>query len=158
MDKANTYGLIVNPISGALVTGTTSTITTTVTMTPILNGKFAATLAAITNQAGPATDINTGVAFKPMIANQGCALVYCLKAGAVVVAQGPITSMLSGSFSPTPPQFPVIPDDCVPFAYQLLKCSSAAGTITPFTSNWNATGFTNAIVNVATLPDRPQTA
>lgn len=158
MEQLKMMGTSLNPISGALVTGTTNTVTTTVTMTPIAKGKFDTALTAITNQAGPATDINTAAAFKPLIANQGCVLVYCLKAGAVVVAQGPIAAMVSGNFTPTPPQFPVIPDDCVSFAYQLLKCSSAAGTITPFTSNWNATGFTNAIVNVAWLPDRPQTS
>jgi hypothetical protein len=36
------------------------------------------------------------------------------------------------------------------------EAGSTAGTITFGSSNWNATGFTNAIVNIATLPDRPQ--
>jgi hypothetical protein len=48
----------------------------------------------------------------------------------------------------------------VPFAYQVLKAgATASATAIVFgTANWNATGFTNAIVNVAYLPLRPQVA
>ena len=56
------------------------------------------------------------------------------------------------------PEFPTIPDDFCPFAYQVLKAgatASASGVVFG-TTNWNATGFTNVIQNVAFLPSRPQ--
>ena len=49
----------------------------------------------------------------------------------------------------------------VPIAYQILKAgATASATAIVFgTANWNATGFTNAIVNInGTLPERPQVA
>lgn len=57
------------------------------------------------------------------------------------------------------PQFPDIPDDVTPFAYQILKAATDGSTAdaTVFaTANWNATRFTNVIVDVFTLPRRPQ--
>jgi hypothetical protein len=58
------------------------------------------------------------------------------------------------------PQFPVVPDLVTPFAYQVLKAGATASATTVIfgTANWSATGFTNVIVNVFTLPKRPQVA
>jgi len=57
------------------------------------------------------------------------------------------------------PQFPTLPDDFCPIGYQLVRTAPSASAFTPGTSSWTATGITcSTIQNVATLPDRPQTA
>lgn len=153
--------------NGAFVTGTTSTLTTTATIVPVLDGKFKTTLAAITNQAAPTTDYNTGLAFPAIpggasVANtpgSGCVAVYGLVAGVVKVVQGPIASLdMQGNFKHDAPQFPSIPADFVPFAYQVLKAGATASAtaIVLGTASWNATGYTNVIQNVMQLPSRPQ--
>ena len=147
-------------VSGALTaTGAVSTYDTTVAIVHCINGKLLskATVAVGTT---PTTEPVNSVAFTTLTANKGCTMVWCLNAsGTVGVFQGPLATLIAGTFSdPEAPQFPAIPDAWVPFAYQVLKAGATAGTITFGTSLWNATGFTNAIVNVATLPDRPQTA
>jgi hypothetical protein len=44
----------------------------------------------------------------------------------------------------------------VPFAYQLVQTAGTSSAWTFGTSNWNATGVTDAIVDISVLPDRPQ--
>jgi hypothetical protein len=66
-----------------------------------------------------------------------------------------IAGLTAGNFRHAP-SFPHVPDDVCPFAYQVLKHYSEATSVTFGTSNWNTTGFTNVIVNVMQLPDRPQ--
>jgi hypothetical protein len=46
----------------------------------------------------------------------------------------------------------------VPFAYQFCKHYNQASTFTFGSSNWDTTGFTTAIKDVLTLPNRPQTS
>lgn len=143
--------------SGLLTaTGAVTTYDTTVTINYVIGGKIA-TKTAVTTGTTPTTDGVTGSAFTQLTASKGCVMVWCLIAGGTVkVVQGPVMNLdASGNFIDAP-AFPTIPDTMVPFAYQVLKASSAAGTITFGSSNWNATGFTNAIVNVAVLPSRPQ--
>lgn len=145
--------------SGLLTaTGAETVYDTTVTINYVIDGKIA-TKTAVTDGATPTTDYNTGAAFLPMTANQGCIVVWGLIAGGTVkCVQGGIQAMdAAGKFIVAPP-FPTVPGDMVPFAYQVLKAGATAGTITFSSSNWNATGFTNAIVNVAVLPSRPQVA
>lgn len=144
--------------SGALTaTGAETVHDTTVTISFCVNGK-ASTKTAITDGATPTTDYNTGAAFPSLTANKGAAVVWALTAGGTIKCmQGEIVDMSGGNFVTAPP-FPNVPVDVCPFAYQLLKASSTAGTITFGSSNWNATGFTNSIVNVHRLPSRPQIA
>lgn len=157
MDQLTLRGANFCTTSGLLTaTGAETVHDTTVTINYVINGKIA-TKTAITDGATPTTDYATGAAFVAMTASQGCVVVWGLISGGTVkCVQGPIYSLdASGNFL-VAPQFPAIPDDMVPFAYQVLKAGSTAGTITFGSSNWNATGFTNAIVNVAVLPARPQ--
>jgi hypothetical protein len=142
--------------SGALTaTGAETVYDTTVTITGSLDGKII-TKTAVTDGATPTTDAVTGSAFTTLTANKGSVMVWCVNSsGTVKVLQGSVEDMSGGSVL-QPPQCPNIPDTLLPFAYQVLKASSTAGTITFGTSNWSATGFTNAIVNVSVLPNRPQ--
>ena len=144
--------------SGALTaTGTETVYDTTVTISFCINGK-ALTKTAVTDGATPTTDIITGVALETFAANQGCVVLWGLQAdGTVVLAQSEIRTMVEGKFI-NAPEFPVLPDSVCAFAYQVLKADSTAGTITIGTSNWDATGFTNAVVNLLAIPNRPQVA
>ena len=144
--------------SGALTaTGAETVHDTTVTLTYCVNGKHCAK-TAITDGATPTTDHNTGAAFPSLTASKAAVVVWALNAsGTVKCMQGPIVDYDGTNYTPMP-QFPAIPDDVTPFAYQVLKAASTAGTITFGTSNWNATGFTNTIVNVFVLPEHPQTS
>lgn len=158
-------GLTVSHANAALVAGTTSTYTTTVSTAVTINGKWATVLTAQTNTATPTTDINTGAAFVAVPVGSGCALVWGINAaGAIKLAQGPSvvlipgsTSTTSGSFSDAP-QFPQLPDDFCPIGYTLIRTATGSAAFTPGTSSWAATGVTSTFVNVAQLPDRPQTA
>ena len=166
MDILTHRGLTASLSNGLFVTGTTSTLTTTVTIVPVNDGKFQTTLAAISNQAAPTLDATTGLAF-PLIpggasvANtpgSGAIAVYGLIAGVVSVSQGPIEKLdMLGSFI-NAPQFPAIPSTMVPFAYQVLKAGATASAtaIVLGTASWAAAGYTNVIQNVFQLPSRPQ--
>lgn len=141
--------------SGLLTaTGGVTTYDTTATINYVLNGKIA-TKTAVTTGTTPTTGGVSGAAIT-LTANKARCVVWCLISGGTVkVLEGDIVDWDGTAFS-VPPPFPDVPDTYVPFAYQILKAGSTAGTITFGTSNWNATGFTNAIVNVAVLPNRPQ--
>jgi len=152
----------------ALVTGTTSTITTTVTSSHICNGKFQTGLAALTNAVTPTADFNTGLAFPALVgtatAGQGTVVVYGLLEGggsgiaSVKCMMGSIETLdTAGNFT-RPPQFPLIPNNVTPFAYQVLKQFASATSVIFGTSSWAATGFTNVIVPIAQMPLQPQVA
>lgn len=149
------YGQNFCTTSGLLTaTGGVTTYDTTVTINYVLNGKIA-TKTAITAGTTPTTGYVSAAAIT-LTASKARTVVWGLISGGTVkVIEGPIVDWDGVAFL-LPPPFPAIPDDFVPFAYQILKASSAAGTLTFGSSNWNATGFTNAIVNVAVLPSRPQ--
>lgn len=147
----------------ALVAGTTSTYTTTVTSNASIRGYWATALTAQTNTASPTTDVNTGLAFRPLTPNQATVLVWGINtAGAIQLIQGTIVSTLPG-VTTTPggfnlaPQFPSLPDDFVALAYTLVRTAPSAATWTPGTSAWAASGVTSLFRNVSTLPERPQT-
>lgn len=157
MEKRKLYGQNFCTTSGLLTaTGAETVYDTTVTINYVLNGKIA-TKTAVTDGTTPTTDYVSGSAIT-LTANKARTVVWGLISGGTVkVIAGDIVDWDGVAFN-VPPPFPAIPDDFVPFAYQILKAGSTAGTITFGSSNWNATGFTNAIVNVAVLPDRPQTS
>lgn len=155
--------------SGLLTaTGAETVHDTTVTINYVIDGKIA-TKTAITDGATPTTDYVTGAAFPALVGGAsvantpgtGCVVVWGLIAGGTVkCVMGPHERLdMQGNFVRAP-QFPVVPKELVPFAYQVLKAgATASATAIIFgTANWNATGFTNAIVNVAYLPSRPQVA
>ncbi|MDO8547865.1 MAG: hypothetical protein Q7R68_10980 [Nitrospirales bacterium] len=155
--------------SGLLTaTGAETVYDTTVTICFCVNGK-AKTKGAVADQATPTLDYNTGAAFPALVGGasvantpgHGCIVVWGMIAdGTVKCMMGTHESLdMDGNFVHAP-QFPVVPDLVTPFAYQVLKAgATASATAIVFgDSNWNATGFTNAIVNVFTLPKRPQVA
>lgn len=145
--------------AGALTaTGAETVYDTTVVVPFTINGKFYS-LAAITNGVMPLLDGNTGVAFLTLAASRGCLLVFATDASDVVsVYQGNVTVLDTGNDFEVAPVFGSVPDTVTPFAYMVLKNSSAGSTFTIGTSNWNATGATNVIQDIAVLPDRPQEA
>lgn len=159
----NLAGQTINFASAALVAGTTSTYTTTVTTNACIKGKFTTTLSAQTNTASPTTDAVTGLAFVPLTANQATVLVWGLTAaGAIQLMQGGIVptetgvTTTAGNFI-NAPQFPVIPDTVVPIAYCLVRTSPTGSAFTAGTTAWAASGITTStFVNVSTMPDRPQ--
>lgn len=157
MSNLDQRGMNFCTTSGLLTaTGGETVYDTTVTINYAINGKLA-TKTAVTDGATPTTG-NTSAAAITLTASKARVVVWGLKAGGTVaVEEGPIVDYDGTNYSPMP-QFPSIPDNFCPFAYQVLKASSAAGTITFGSSNWNATGFTNTIVNVAVLPEHPQTS
>lgn len=143
--------------SGLLTaTGAETVYDTTVAISYAIQGK-AYSKAAAADGATPTTDGNSE-ALATLTASQGCVMVWALNAaGTVGVFQSDVNALdPSGNFDIVP-DFPSVDlETWCPFAYQVLKAGSTAGTITFGSSNWNATGFTNAIVNVHRLPNRPQ--
>jgi len=161
----NENGITMNFVSCAMVAGTTSTYTTTVTTNAAIKGKFTTALTAQTNTATPTTDAVTSAAFVPLTANQATVLVFGLNAaGAIQMMQGSIVptetgvTTTAGAFI-NAPQFPVIPDTVVPLAYCLVRTSPTGSSFTAGTTSWTASGITTSTFqNVATLPERPQIA
>jgi hypothetical protein len=155
MDQLDNRGVSAAYTSGALTAaGAVTTHDTTISILYANRGRIF-TKTAITTGATPTTDGNTGLAIT-LTANQARAVVWALsQAGAVSVYAGPAVPQSGGAYLEQAPQLPAIPDSVTPFAVQYLEAGSTAGTITFGTSNWNATGFTNTIHNVSTLPDRP---
>ena len=170
MDKSITRGLnLVTTVGLLTATGAVTTYDTTVTIVYAINGK-AATKVAVALGATPTTDYVTGLAFPALIGGgsvanvpgNGCIVVWGLVSGGTVkCVMGPASPLdIQGNFRYNASQFPTVPDDMVPFAYQVLKAgatASASGVVFG-TALWNAAGFTNVIQNVFALPERPQVA
>lgn len=135
----------------------------------IIDGKQI-TKAAVVAGVTPTTDVNTGLAFPALVGGasvantpgHGCIVVWGYNAaGTVKCAMGPHKSLdMAGNFLWDGPEFPAIPNDFCPIAYQVLKAgATASATAIIFgTANWDAAGFTNVIQRVAWLPSRPQVA
>jgi len=158
-------GLTINISNAGFVAGTTSTYTTTVTTAFAINGKFGTTLAAQTNTASPTLDANTGVAFPAILANNCACLVWgTTLAGAIAVCQGPSVATAAGVTTTVgafiaAPQFPGLPENFCPMAYQIVRVSPTGATFTMGSTSWTASGITcTTIRNISTLPDRPQIA
>lgn len=148
-------------------TGAETVHDATVALTYAIDGKLAVK-AAVVDGVTPTTDVNTGLAFPALVGGasvantpgHGCIVVWGYNAaGTVKCAMGPHASLdMQGNFLWDAPQFPALPDDFCPFAYQVCKAgATASATAIIFgTANWNAAGFTQTIVNVAFLPSRPK--
>lgn len=124
-----------------------------------INGK-AYSKATVSGGTAPATDAN-GDAFTALAADQACAFLWMVNAaGTVGVVQGPVVSIdgETDDFKDDGgrPEFPSVPSGWVPFAYSLHQTSGASSAWTFGTSNWNATGLTDVMVDISVLPDRPQ--
>jgi hypothetical protein len=146
---------------GALTaTGAETVYDTTIPILYSVDGKMY-DAEAITEAATPTADPVDSVTFTGLTTQQGCIFVWCLDATATVgVFQGPVESLddqTIGAFNgPDAPDFPPIHEDWCPFAYQVIKHSTGgSGTWNFGTDNWNATGVTDLIVDVANLPLRP---
>jgi hypothetical protein len=158
-----------NLASAALVAGTTNTLTSTVSTSCVIDGKFAVTKGAMTNSSFGTQSITTdanGAAFVPIVgtATTGSAatVVFGINAaGAVKVLQGPQTPCDLGAVAAPgafrlAPQFPAIPDDFCPIAYTIARTSPSVPSVVIGTANW-ANNFTT-FQNIATLPALPQVA
>lgn len=164
MEHLTERGATRNMVSAGFVLGTTSTYTTTVTTTAVIDGVFGTTLGAQTNTASPTTDAFTGSAFRALTPNKSTVLVWGVNlAGAIRLCQGSIedtetgVTTTAGAFLKAP-QFPALPDDFAPIAYNLVRTAPSASTWTPSTSNWTASGVTCSVAkNVSVLPARPRT-
>lgn len=181
MGQANViFGMNLAMNSGAVTaSGASVQITTGAAVATIIRGKFATnvsaaakTLVFVTTAGVAASDANGfAVTSAPVIyggastnalapgGNQGqtLILVHCAFSDGTVKTFWYRSSQLdaTGTFSGSVPQFPGIPDTVTPFAYQILAAGLTAGDVTPGTTNWNATGFTNTVVNIGVLPSRP---
>lgn len=163
MDQLTQRGATRNMVSAAFVLGTTSTYTTTVTTECVIDGVFGTTLAAQTNTASPTTDASTGAAFVALTDNKATVLVWGVTlAGAIALCQGSIedtevgVTTTAGAFLKAP-QWPTLPDDFCPIAYNLVRTAPSASDFTPGTSSWTATGVTcSTAKNISVLPKRPR--
>lgn len=144
-----------------LAAGTTSTLSSTGTLPYAIRGK-AYSRAALSNTATPTTDANTGLAFTPVVTNKGSVFVIGYNAaGSLLACQGSIEALDAAGLFINAPQFPVLPDNFCAVAYEVIRAgSTASGAGWVFgTSNQSAvTGITYALVDVVSLPDRPQIA
>lgn len=140
-----------------LAVGTTTTLTTANTSLYAIGGK-AYSAAGASNAATPTTDASTGAAFVPIGLNKAGVFVICLdSAGALKVVQGTIVNYSDAGVFTDAPQFPVVPDTLTPIGYELVKVISTGSAWTFGTSNQaSQTGITKVLVDVMTLPPRPQ--
>lgn len=128
--------------------------------------------AAVVAGVTPVVDVNTGLAFPALVGGasvanargKGCIVVWGYNAAGVVKCAmgphkqlGPIINAVE-NFEWDGPEFPAIPNDFCPVAYQVLKAGNAASATAIIfgTALWNAAGFTNVIQRVAYLPSRAQ--
>jgi hypothetical protein len=150
-------GVTMATTSAGLTAAGAETVYDTANVLHFAIGGKAYSKAAVTDGTTPTADVD-GNTLATLTANQGCVLLWLInKSGTVGVAQSAVIDLdESGNFKKVP-DFPYYDEDTwCPFAYQVLKAGSTAGTITIGSSNWNATGFTNAIQNVIGMPARPQ--
>lgn len=154
-------------ISLLTATGAETVHDTTVLLNFCINGKGYTKSGTNADQATPTTDYNTGAAFPVLVGGasvagaygNGCVVVWGYNSsGTVKCMMGGHQALDSAGNFIVAPQFPAVPDDICPFAYQVLKAgATASATAIIFgTANWNATGYTNAIVNILCMPSRPQ--
>jgi len=160
MKPSDLYGLTINlskPVVAA--ENATATVDTTGAVTGGING-IMVTLAAQTNTALSFVcpcDGTTALTATPLLAQQACIILHCVNtAGAYKNLQGPIGSCDAAGALTGPLHFPNVPNNLMPFGYTEVKCAST-GAFTPGTTNWNATGVTSTVADLAFLPGRPLT-
>ncbi len=156
MQTPNNRGKNYCTTSGLLTaTGAETVYDTTVTIVYVIDGKVD-TRTAVTDGATPTTGYVSGAGITLTASKARCVVWGLIAGDTVKVIEGAIVDWDGVAFQ-VPPPFPYIPDEFVPFAYQIIKgASTVVGTWDFGVDNWNATGVTSAIVNVAELPARPQ--
>jgi hypothetical protein len=153
------YGGNLTLAKAGLVAGTTSTYSTTTAFTYAIRGHLFSK-APVTNAASPVTDANTGVGFKPLVANQASIFAFLTDAaGNVTVAQGAVASNAELTGGNGAVQFPGYDDTRTPFGYLLAQAGpTAVGAWTFGVSNLSAvTGMTFTFRDVLTAPAQPIT-
>jgi hypothetical protein len=144
----------------AVAAGTTTTISVVAaTDFSIAGHMYAKAIAA--NGAAPTLDSITGVAFKPLSANQACIFVICLdSAGALRATQGPIVALSDVTGKLAAVHFPQVPEELCPIAYLYAQAgTTAVGTWTFGVNNMSGvTGMTYTFRDLAILPATPITA
>jgi hypothetical protein len=162
-------------LSAAGVTGISGAATTFSTgataVTYAIQGKLFSK-AQVAGAATPTVDVVTGVSFKAIQKNQGCAFVWTLDAaGNYGLAQGALPVQAGTVSAPTTvddggnwtavPQFPAIPDTLTPVAYMIVRATSAYAGVgfLPGSAVWNTAGIViTTPQSVFALPASPQTA
>jgi hypothetical protein len=162
-NSAAFYGQNFNTVKAGLtgISGAATTYSTGATaLSFAVNGKAVAK-SQVSGGASPTTGAVSGAAIT-LTAGKARAVVWGFDAsGTIKVVEGPIVDLDSANafIDAQPPQFGAVPDTICPFAYTLHKAgSTTVGTWTFGSSNWNATGMVHTVVDILTLPDRPQTA
>lgn len=159
----NLGGLTASFANAAVTLPSTSTYSTANSTACQFKGKWGTPLTAQTAQATPTTDATTGAAFVALASNQATVIVFGVNAaGAIKMAQGSIVptetgvTTTAGAFI-NAPQFPALPDDFCPLAYALVRTSPTGTAFTAGTTSWTASGITTStVVNIGTMPERPQ--
>ena len=143
-----------------LAAGTTSTVSTTNAITGWVNG-VSYNSAALTNAVTPTTDLNTGLAFPPVLPNQGTViLLFITLAGALRAAQGQVLALdIAGNFVLAPQQ-PAIPDNALPFGRIVVKAGATAVGAWVFGTNALSavTGLTYSLSDETAALGRPAVA
>jgi hypothetical protein len=167
MEGLNLAGAAMGFRRCALSAGTTNTFTTGLDQHYTIDGQ-AYSAAALSNFAGPTTDGNTGLAFKPVPANSACIFVFAIDgsgtfAVATRVMQGSIvpldnsTDGANATYVSQLSQFPAIPDTVAIYGWMVVKVGSGG-------SPWafgvsNTSGVSNvqlSFTSASCLPDRPR--
>lgn len=161
MRPGSIEGLTMTFNSGALALDAgAATYSTTAAIAHCIRGQHYSK-GTVTNGTFPTTDILTGAAFVALAADKATSLLWGLDEDqAVVVAQGniidvdPDTDLLDGQGHLIPKLDSKL---YCPFALTLHQRDGTGSLWTPGTSDWDATGLTDAIYNLATMLDRPPT-
>lgn len=147
--------------------GAATTVGSTGSIHYAIRGK-AYVASALSSTATPTTDWVTGLAFTALAKNFGTVFMLGLDSGGTLrVVQGTVVALdgiVSSNKFLVAPQFGGLGpqgsgstgNDFCPIAYIVVANGTTGSNWTFGTSNWNATGITLGIVNIVTIPDRPQ--
>ena len=136
------------------LSGAATTFSTGATTLQYTNQGKLLTKAQVSGGATPTTDGVTGT-IMTLVANQACALLWCLDAsGNVKVVKGPTVAWTDTSANSTKVELPSIQPTLTPIAYSVVKAgSTTVGTWQVGVSNWNATGIVvDTPVNLSSIP------
>jgi hypothetical protein len=142
------------------ISGAATTYSTSATTLPFAINSKALSKAQVSGGTTPTTGAVSASAIT-LTANQGRVVVWGMNAaGTVQVIEGSVYTLDSAGSFIVAPQFPAMPDTFCPCAYHVLQAGSTlSGTFTFGSSNWNTTGMTHTVVDLAGgMPDRPQTS
>lgn len=142
------------------ISGAATTFSTGATALQYAIGGKAYSNAQVSGGTTPTTGAVSGDAMT-LTASQARALVFVLdSSGNEKIIEGPVVSLNDADDFDVAPEFPNIDlETYCPFAYVIAKADSTlSGTFTVGSSNWNTSGMSFTVVDVMTLPKRPQTS